>query len=156
MEKAKNLKFSQSVAASCRYGDIASRIWGDWDLIWEDSEENWQGHASFIVSKGAEFCFYEWHYGSCSGCDGWEADGKGSDEVEAEMRHTAMWFKNKKQLRKWLDMLEGNPLSNYTMERGGGLAAGIDILSGGLLGRINAIRGVFGMPPYEAKKEEEE
>lgn len=142
------MKWIETTANDCRYGEIAERIWGDWDVIWEDSEADYQGHASFVAEKDGKYCFYEWWYGSCSGCDGWESDGSSEDEIEAEMRDTAIWLDSKEELFVWLDMLTGEPLSNYSVERGGGFAAGIDMLGGGLLGRVNAVRKRFGMPPY--------
>jgi hypothetical protein len=140
MELHINMKWNETIASECRYGSIAGEIWGDYEILWEDSESDYQGHASFVAKKGNKYCFYEWHYGSCSGCDGWEADGKTDEDIEKEMRDTALWMDGEKALRKWLDMLTGNPISNYSMERGGGLAAGIDILGGGLKGRIEAIK----------------
>jgi hypothetical protein len=147
------MTWDKTIASTCRYGEVAGHIWGDWEVIWEDSTSDYQGHASFIAKKGKRYCFYEWWYGSCSGCDGWEADGKSDDDIEHEMRDMALWMPSEAALRKWLMMLEGkSPLSNYSMERGGGLSSGIDILSGGLLDRINAIRAHFGMEPYKPKE----
>lgn len=138
--------WSETIANTCRYGDIAADIWGDWDIIWEDSEADYQGHASILARKGNRYSFYEWWYGSCSGCDGWEADCKSGTAIEAEMRDTAIWFESKAELKKWLTMLTGNPRSNTSMERGS-MAFGIDWLSGGLRGRIDAIRAELKMPP---------
>ena len=145
------MKWSETTASRCRYGSIAERIWGDWNIIWEDSEEDYQGHASFIANKGRRYCFYEWWYGSCSVCDGWESDDKSDNEIETEMRNTSLWLTSKKQLINWMTMLEGvGPVSNYNI-RGGGLTAEIDILRGGLLDRINAIRKHLGIPPLNIK-----
>ena len=146
------MKWGETIASKCRYGEIAGKIWGEWEILWEDSEDDYQGHASFIAKKGRRYCFYEWWYGSCSGCDGWEADGASDESIEREMRNTALWLNSKKELLRWLDMLEGNPISNDSMERGGASAFGIDFLSGGIRERINAIRNIFGMPPLELKK----
>jgi len=149
------MKWSDTIANQCRYGEIAQRIWSDWDVIWEDSTADYQGHASFIANKGDQYCFYEWWYGSCSGCDGWEADGFTDEQVEEEMKTTALWLDTKEQMLTWLSMLEGNaPISNYNMERGGGLAAGIDLIGGGLVGRINAIREHFGMEKIQGNVED--
>lgn len=145
------MKWNETTASECRYGEIAEKVWGDWEILWEDSEADYQGHASILAKKDNRYSFYEWWYGSCSGCDGWEADGSTDEQIEAEMCDTAMWFDSKKELKKWLDMLTGNPLSNHNMERGGGLAAGIDMLSGGVRGRINAIRKELGMGPLPEK-----
>jgi len=81
------MKWCKTIANSCRYGDVASEIWGDWDIIWEDSENDYQGHASFIAEKNGKYCFYEWSYGSCSGCDTWEAAGLTDKQVEQEVNN---------------------------------------------------------------------
>src|ERR1700739_419908 len=62
--------WSETIASQCRYGDVAESIWGDWDIIWEDSEADYQGHASILARKNNRYSFYEWYYGSCSGCGG--------------------------------------------------------------------------------------
>lgn len=149
------MKWDKTIASQCRYGDIAEKVFGKWDIIWEDSEADYQGHATILGKKGRKYVFYEWWYGSCSGCDGWEADGKDDKAIEKEMKDTAMWFDGKKELKDWLDMLEGNPRSNANMERGGALAFGLDALSGGLLGRINGIRKELGMEEIKIKEEAE-
>jgi hypothetical protein len=138
------MKYSETIASQCRYGDIAANIWGDWDILWESSEDDYQGYASILAKKDNKYCFYEWHYGSCSGCDTWEAEGFGDEDVEKEMRETAMWFDSKDELKIWLDMLVGNPISNHS---DGGIAGMIDILSGGIRDRVNAIRKELGMGP---------
>lgn len=147
------MKWSETVASTCRYGDVAEKIWGDWEILWEDSEADYQGHASFVAEKDGKYCFYEYYYGSCSGCDGWESDGKSDEVIEAEMRDTALWIDSKDDLKIWLEQLSGNPRSNATLERGGALAYGIDFLSGGFGKRINAIRAHLGMPPLTLKSE---
>lgn len=147
------MKWEDTTAATCRYGEIAGKVWGDWDVLWEDSEADYQGHASFLAKKGRKYVFYEWWYGSCSGCDGWEADGSNDEDIAAEMHRTAMYLSSKKELKRWLEMLDSpDPRSNTSMERGGAVAYGIDFLSGGLRGRIDAIRAHLGMPPLPDKE----
>jgi hypothetical protein len=136
------MKFKETDACNCRYGDIAKKVWGDWDVVYEDSYNDYQGHATLVVTKGGAYCFYEWYYGSCSGCDDWEARGLSDDQIEMEMRGSAMWLKDEVAMKTWLEMLQGNPIGN---EGSGGLAYSIDQLSGGLLKRINAIRKHFDM-----------
>jgi hypothetical protein len=103
------MNWNKTVASACRYGDIAARIWGTWDILWEDSDDSYQGHATFLARSpdGKEWSFYEWGYGSCSECDEWQGNGFTEEQVEAEMRNTAMWFKDEKTLRNWLAMLDG-------------------------------------------------
>lgn len=146
------MKWENTVASTCRYGSVAGQIWGEWEILWEDSESDYQGHASILAKKGNRYAFYEWWYGSCSGCDGWEADGKSDADIEKEMRDTAIWFDSKKQLKTWLDRLDTkDPRSNTDMSRGGALAYGIDALSGGIRDRIEAIRKELGMEPKFTK-----
>jgi hypothetical protein len=143
------MKWDKTVASSCRYGEVAGRIWGDWDVLWEDSEADWQGHASFLATKDGKYAVYEWWYGSCGGCDGWEADGADDDRVEKEMRRDAQWFKSKKaflayvdKVKKAMEGADGDVArfdSNADMKRGGGIAFGIDFLGGGLRGRLEAL-----------------
>ena len=149
-----NIPYSKTVASTCRYGEVAERLWGEWEILWEDSDADYQGHASILAKKGNKYAFYEWWYGSCSGCDGWEADGKDGDAIEKEMRDTALWFDSKKQLKTWLDMLNGDPRSNASMERGGALAYGLDALGCGLRDRINAIRKELGMAELPMSEKE--
>jgi hypothetical protein len=148
------MKWKETVASYCRYGDVAERIWSDWEILWEDSVDDYQGHATILAKKENKYSFYEWWYGSCSGCDGWEADGKDDEAIEKEMRETALWLDSKKELKKWLDMLDGDPRSNASMERGGALAYGLDFLIGGTRSRINSIRSELGMPLLSEPKSE--
>jgi hypothetical protein len=148
------MNWNESVASRCRYGDVAERIWKDWEIVWEDSQDDYQGHATILAKKGDRYSFYEWWYGSCSGCDAWESDGKGDDAIEAEMRDSAMWFDDKEQLKRWLDMLDSNPRGGYD-PKVNVMGAGLDWLSGGTLGRINAVRKELGMPEYQPKGDED-
>jgi len=145
------MKWDETIASSCRYGDVAGTIWGDWNIIWEDSKADYQGHASFVAERKGKYCFYEWWYGSCSVCDTWEAQSLSDDGIAAEMKDTALWMDNKKALLTWLDMLTGNPISHH---QDGGIAGNLDILSGGIRDRINAIREYFGMPKLPEKRGE--
>ena len=139
--------WADTTASTCRYGEVAERVWGNWDVRWEDSEAGYQGHATILATKDGHWSFYEWWYGSCEGCDGWMADDRSDSDIEQEMRQTAMWFDDEAGLRAWLDLMESNWRSNASMERGGALAFGIDFLSGALRGRIDGVRAALGMPP---------
>ena len=61
------MKWDLTVASHCRYGEEAQDLWGDWDIVWEDSEDNYQGHAKILATKDGRWAYYEWNYGSCSG-----------------------------------------------------------------------------------------
>jgi hypothetical protein len=99
------MKFEDTIAYTCRYGEIANEVWGDWDILWEDSEADYQGHAKIFATKDGKYSYYEWWYGSCSGCDTWEAADLGDEAIEAEMKDTALWFKDRAQLKIWINSL---------------------------------------------------
>lgn len=135
------MKWIETEASDCRYGDVAGTIWCNWDILWEDSDVGYQGHASFLAEKDGEYCFYEWWYGSCSGCDSWEAAEFTTKAIRDEMVDTALWLEDKDALLRWLAMLESNvPISHHG---DGGMAGSIDRLSGGLRERILALRELF-------------
>jgi hypothetical protein len=96
-------KFNESVAANCRYGDVAAGIWGDWDLVWERSYADYQGSANILVHKDGQFVAYEWDYGSCEGCDTWEAACMSDEQVAEEMQRNAATM-DVRTARKWAEM----------------------------------------------------
>lgn len=98
--------FKDSIAASCRYGDNAVSVFGpEALLIWEHSENDWQGFANILVkTTDGRFAHYEWTYGSCSGCDEWESSGLSDGEIEKRMRDAAAWFDDIGVLRRYLKL----------------------------------------------------
>jgi len=103
------MNFDATTASSCRYGGVASDIWGDWDVLWEHSYADYQGHARFLAVKDDIYVFYEWSYGSCSGCDAWEAANYSDEQIEAEMRDGAITFSSVEDVRTWAMMRNQNP-----------------------------------------------
>ena len=80
------MKWADTIASQCRYGDEAAVLFGDTEVIWENSLDDYQGHAKVLaMAPDGFFLFYEWSYGSCSGCDDWEARGLDHDQIVAEM-----------------------------------------------------------------------
>lgn len=97
------MKWNETIASKCRYGDVAERIFSDAEIIWECSEDDYQGSANVIASMpDGTFIHYEWTYGSCSGCDEYESLGLSDDEIEADMRKTMAVLKDRETLRKYL------------------------------------------------------
>ena len=101
-----------SIAAQCRYGDIAVRAFGGIsDLIWECSQDDWQGSANILVSiydiEREVFIHYEWHYGSCSGCDDWEGRGLIDFEIIQEMIRDCTQLNSREELERYINLLTG-------------------------------------------------
>jgi len=97
------MRWDETVAARCRYGWNAKEIFGDAEIIWESSEDDYQGWANILGQMpDGRFFHYEWTYGSCSGCDEWEARELSDDEIEKEMRESAAWFNDAQTLLRYL------------------------------------------------------
>lgn len=101
------VKWNDSVAITCRYGDIVGEALGYPDVIWEHSENDYQGFANFIGKmKDGRFVHYEWTYGSCSGCDEWEAENYSDEELKKIILDSAAFFADVDTVKRYL-RLEG-------------------------------------------------
>jgi len=99
------MKWCESTASHCRYGDVAGRIFGDGCVIWESSQDDYQGCANVLVAlPDGTFAHYEWTYGSCSGCDEWEDRCLSNDQIEQEMRNGMAVFPTVEVLYKYLNL----------------------------------------------------
>lgn len=97
------MKWNDTVASSCRYGEIAGRIFKGAEILWENSDCDYQGHANVLaILPNGDLCHYEWTYGSCAGCDSWEAYDLTEDQIEAEMRRDAVFISDMKIMIKYL------------------------------------------------------
>jgi len=95
------MEWKETVASQCRWSEYAEKNWADWNFIWEDSEADYQGHASFLATKDGKFVYVSWNYGSCSGCDSWEDM---EEEVrEQEFKDTATYFDDVHELKAFVD-----------------------------------------------------
>jgi hypothetical protein len=106
------MKYSETIASNCTYGDVAAKILGDAEIIWEDSEDDYSGFANLLARMpDGRFVHLEWDYGSCSGCDDYEARNLSDDDIEAEMRSSAGWLPDLASVRRYLHLdCEGGPM----------------------------------------------
>lgn len=97
------MKYIETIACRCRYGEVAERIFGDAEIIYEDSCDDWQGYARLLAHMpNGEFCYYEWFFGSCSGCDDWEFRKLDDTSIEKEMRSELAWLHTVKSARQFV------------------------------------------------------
>jgi hypothetical protein len=69
------MNWNETEASKCRYGDIAGKIFGNTNILWEyrDGNEDYNGHARILaVMPDNTYALYHWYYGSNSHCDTWE------------------------------------------------------------------------------------
>lgn len=97
------MNWKDTVAARCRYGKVAERIFSDANIIFEDSLDDYQGYANvFAAMPDGTFVHYEWTYGSCSSCDEWEARELDDNSIEKEMRSSMAVLKDRETARRYL------------------------------------------------------
>lgn len=93
---------------SCRYGEILQSLLEDLDasiILREVSHCDYQGDVDvdILLSDGRVFSYY-YSYGSCSGCDTWEAEGLTDEQVKEEMKTKATYFSNFNEYQQWNKM----------------------------------------------------
>ena len=66
------MNWDDTVASCCRWAEAAEPLFEGYHIMWEDSEDDYQGHAAVLGKMGDSYRYLEWYYGSCSGCDPWE------------------------------------------------------------------------------------
>lgn len=45
------MKWNETTANECRYGEVAERIWGTSEILWEQSYADYQGEAAIFVDR---------------------------------------------------------------------------------------------------------
>ena len=111
------MKWNESQASLARYADLAKRLWGDWEILWEDCDISYSGHADFIAMKEGKYSAYRWSYGSCSGCDRREGEDLSDEQIVDEMRKEARWFNDREGILAWLKDLASKPINDdYGMD----------------------------------------
>lgn len=101
------MNWSNTIAASCRYGDCAATVYGAMEVLVEVSERGYQGGASVLLWDGDKVHYIEWSYGSCSGCDAWEQAGLTDEQVAAEIQGSSIVMSFDEAVA-WAKLLPGN------------------------------------------------
>lgn len=148
------MKWTETIASRCRYGELAGEVFGkgevigDSDVIWEDSEDDYQGHANILVHfpDTGRFAHYEWTYGSCSGCDDWEARELSDEQIIAEMRESAAWFNDVETLKRYLRLdgeFENPRVPTAQPATAGSIPGMLRVLCGGVAREFHAMGDAF-------------
>jgi len=97
------MRWEETEASECRYGGVVEGIFGEGNVLWENSYSDYQGYANILVlMPDGRVGYYHWSYGSCSGCDSWEAEGLTDSQIAAEIRATTAWFSNVEEVDNFL------------------------------------------------------
>lgn len=99
------MKWDETEASLCKYANIAERIWGKSDIVWEHSDATpVDGYATILaLMPDNKWCFYKWDYGSCLACDEWESRGLTDQEIEKEMLANSI-FMTEESMTNWFDI----------------------------------------------------
>ena len=97
------MKWKKTKASRCRYSNIVEKIFGECEIIWEECENYWSGEVNILVDMSDnKFAFYSYSYGSCIGCDEWEARNLTDEQIKEEILHDTIWFDGSTQLLEFL------------------------------------------------------
>lgn len=108
------ITWSATIASKCRYGDIIGAIFAESEVIWEHSENDYQGFAAVLVSMpDGTFIHYTWSYGSCSGCDEWEARELSEDQIRTEVIKSMAVLPDSVAMKKYLKLDEEYKEAKY-------------------------------------------
>ena len=92
----------------CRYGEILQALLEELDavvILREVSNCDYQGDVDvdILLSDGRLICYY-YSYGSCSGCDTWEAESLTDEQIKEEMKTGATYFSSFDEYQQWNKM----------------------------------------------------
>lgn len=97
----------------CRYSEYLINVLGKLgvaSILELNYEDDYQGFVSVhALLKNGRIFVYSYNYGSCSGCDEWEAremEGEKFD-IEDEMLNDAVFY-NQENYEKYLNTLKSN------------------------------------------------
>lgn len=96
----------------CRYGEILNGLINEYAKIFlYGAEADYQGFVKIAWKEkydNKKYYFYEYNYGSCSGCDDWESRGLTNWEIAQEMIRDTVKFDKKEDFIKFLDNYKSN------------------------------------------------
>ena len=103
--------FIKEILENCRYCEElgeALREKGAVKLLFLDYVSDYQGSVdiSALLSDGRVFS-YEYSYGSCSGCDGWEASESTHEDIVKEMIDNGTYFDSIESWNSWMASRKG-------------------------------------------------
>lgn len=95
-----------STAAECRYGEGVVALYGDWEVVDDRSYADYQGQVWLVARKrdlagGDLYVHVEFSYGSCSGCDDWEARDLSDEAIVEEIRDKCSLLMDVETFKEW-------------------------------------------------------
>ncbi len=130
------MRWEDTIASRCRYGDTLAPLFEGGEVVWEHSEADYQGSANVLVAMpDGTFIHYEWSYGSCSGCDEWEARDLSDEEIRAEATRAMAVISGRDALKRYLHLdgeFEDAKVPTANAPTNGSLPGMMRLLCGGI------------------------
>jgi hypothetical protein len=102
--------FRDSECSDGRWAELFTPDLGDWTVVGEEANLDYQGSAEALLEKDGQFAYVQWTWGSCGGCDEWE--GLSGAQLAAEAAKQVMKFSGWEALVRWRDALAREPRTN--------------------------------------------
>ena len=99
--KTRFMRFDDTTASACRWSEFTEELFGDWDIIWENSTSDYQGSVELLAHKDGRFGYISYSYGSCSGCDSWEDQSE--EAVRADFKNITEYFEDVHELQRFVN-----------------------------------------------------
>lgn len=87
-----------------RYGELVQELYGHLPVVFDKSIADYQGNVSVIFKDGDKYHFVKYSYGSCSGCDDWEARELSDDAIKKEIQSDCtLTFNDREKAQQYID-----------------------------------------------------
>ena len=91
--------------SNCRYASNLESLLNDLNavkILRKDYIEDYQGYVDLdVLLEDGRIFSYGYKYGSCSGCDEWEALGLSDEEIKKVMLKEGTFFSTYESYTKW-------------------------------------------------------
>ena len=95
--------------------DVVNELKGVNVLRLEYDESDYQGFVDIdVLLENGKVFSYMYNYGSCSGCDTWEAEGYSYEQIKQIMLKESTMFDNIELYNKWRLMVENKNRGKLT------------------------------------------
>lgn len=92
----KNHIYLEQLCENARYSENLETVINSLnaiEILHLEYESDYQGYVDIdVLLKNGKVFIYDYYYGSCSGCDEWEARNLSNEEIEQEMLRAAVLY----------------------------------------------------------------
>lgn len=105
-DPCKKIRDSIGGLLGCRYSEFLIKALSDettTEILYLDYTDDYQGHVNIIAKTfDGRIIKYSYNYGSCSGCDTWEAEDLSDQQIIDEMKREMTKFSSEEVYLNWV------------------------------------------------------